>query len=906
MSEVVTSERWQQIKAIVAEALEHHSAETRAALVAERCGDDPQLRREVESLLDQTTSGLENFAEQAAAPLRPDRGRLKAGRRLGPWAIIRELGRGGMGAVYLAQRADGAFEKQVAVKVLKRGTDTDEILRRFEAERQILARLDHPNITRLIDAGTTEDGLPYVVMDYVLGKPITHYASEKQLSVADRLSLFRSVCAAVSYAHQNLVIHRDLKPSNIFVTDAGEVRLLDFGIAKLLSDAEAGGADMTITALRVMTPEYASPEQIKGEPITTLSDVYSLGVCLYEVLTGARPYKLTRKTPEELRKAICEQEPQKPSTTVARREAHSKFEIRNWKILRGDLDNIVLMALRKEPSRRYASVEQFSEDIRRHLVGLPVRARKSTYSYRTSKFVARHKLGLAATILLVLTLIGGIITTTIQARNARRRFAQVRKLAHSVLFDYHDAIATLPGSTKIREQLVKDALEYLDNLSREAGNDRSLLRELAAAYEKVAGVQGGVAISNRGTTLSASNLGDTPGARLSLSKALQLRRRLSNLEPNNLEIQYELGVCHDLLGETFLLPGPPEKMIEHEGEANRIFQSCLAAEPANEKFLYALSATYVGLAKANGSPAVANLGDTKSAMEYLNKALPICQKLAEKYPDNLAYQGIVAASYNLQGAMLAAAGKETEALDAYLAAVAVDQRLVVLDSKNATIRNELAIQLGNAGSAMIRLGNPAGALEQFRQALVIYESLVAADPNDASIRRNAAVGYRNIATALGKTGDRAGALANFPKALQIFAELVAKDPTNADLRRQWALVYLHLSRFQSDDNQLKDAIASASEGVTIEERLVVDAPTNVSARTTLAQLYEQVGKTLAASAASSPPDNAREHWRAAKDAYQKGLTIYQALKSSAKLSAADAKRLDALAAEIAKCNAALK
>src|SRR5205085_1084173 len=230
----------------------------------------------------------------------------------------------------------------------------------------------------------------------VVGKPVTQYVSEKRLSVTERLKLFRSLCSAVSYAHQNLVVHRDIKPSNILVTDHGEVRLLDFGIAKLLSAAEAAGADMTITILRVMTPEYASPEQIKGEPITTLSDVYSLGVCLYELLTGARPYKLTRKTPDELSKAICEQEPQKPSTAVGKVGGNSKPEIRSSKILKGDLDNIVLMALSKEPARRYGSVEQFSEDVRRHLEGLPVRACKATAAYRAAKFTARHKIGVTA------------------------------------------------------------------------------------------------------------------------------------------------------------------------------------------------------------------------------------------------------------------------------------------------------------------------------------------------------------------------------------------------------------------------------------------------------------------------------------------------------------------------------
>ena len=296
-------ERWRRAKEIVADAVEEPSIAARAALVAARCGDDDELLREVQSLLEQTTGMLERAAQNATESVRVRLTNFSEGYRLGAWAIVREIGRGGMGAVYLAERADGEFEKEVAIKVLKRGTDTEEVLRRFRAEREIVARLDHPNIARLLDAGTTDDDLPYFVMDYVKGKPLTEYANEHQLSIAERLKLFRVVCGAVSYAHQNLVIHRDLKPGNILVTERGEVRLLDFGIAKLVQPTGAEQRDVTLADLRLLTPEYASPEQVKGEPVTTVSDVYSLGVLLYELLTGERPYKLTSRTTDEITKS---------------------------------------------------------------------------------------------------------------------------------------------------------------------------------------------------------------------------------------------------------------------------------------------------------------------------------------------------------------------------------------------------------------------------------------------------------------------------------------------------------------------------------------------------------------------------------------------------------------------------
>src|ERR1700730_6849802 len=283
-----------------------------------------------------------------------------------------------MGTVFLAERADDEYRKQVAIKLIKRGMDTDSVLRRFRNERQILAGFDHPNIARLFDGGTTADGLPYFVMEYIEGLPIDEYCNKRALSIPERLKLFREVCAAVSYAHRHLVIHRDIKRSNILVTAEGVPKLLDFGIAKILQSGDGAPTFATMTGLRLMTPEYASPEQVRGQPVTTASDVYSLGVILYELLTGQFPYRFASQTPRDIERAITTTQPEKPSTAIARSDGNSKFEIRNSKFLKGDLDNIVLTALRKEPERRYQSVEQFSEDIRRHLEARPIVAGTDT------------------------------------------------------------------------------------------------------------------------------------------------------------------------------------------------------------------------------------------------------------------------------------------------------------------------------------------------------------------------------------------------------------------------------------------------------------------------------------------------------------------------------------------------
>ena len=433
----LTPERWQQIKEVFADAQEHKPSE-RAAFLEKVCAADESLRSEVESLLAAAES--EAAGEGSVAPS-AEQSRVEdamIGRRIGAYKIIQRIGRGGMATVYLASRADEQYEKQVAIKILLPELGTDELLRRFRNERQTLAKLDHPNIVKLLDGGSTEEGLPYLVMDYVQGVPIEKYCDNHKLSTEERLHLFSHVCAAVHCAHQNLVVHRDLKPSNILITEDGSPKLLDFGISKVLQPRN--GSSVTQTLTRRMTPAYASPEQVKGEAVTPSTDIYSLGVVLYELLTGHRPYKLKQHTPAEVERAICEQEPEKPSTAVNRIETEDLPDgatvsktpevvsaLREGQLeklrrrLSGDLDNIVLMALQKEPHRRYASVEEFSQDIQRHLQHEPVKARRSTLAYRGSKFVRRHKTEVIAVGMMILVLLAAAGYTAWEQRRATER-----------------------------------------------------------------------------------------------------------------------------------------------------------------------------------------------------------------------------------------------------------------------------------------------------------------------------------------------------------------------------------------------------------------------------------------------------------------------------------------------------
>ncbi len=491
----MTPERWQQIGAVFAEVDSADAAE-RKSVLERLCSGDTDLRREVEKLLaeDSTTGTFIQavIAREASVIADP----APAQERFGHYRIVRRIGQGGMGAVYEAERVDD-FQKRVALKVIKQDFDSDLARIRFQQERQVLAALEHPYIARLLDGGESNDGSPYLVLEYVEGKPLHQYC--EALDRTARLKLFLKVCEAVEYAHRNLVVHRDLKPGNILVTESGDPKLLDFGIAKLLDPSSAN----TQTGLIGLTPDYASPEQVRGLTISTASDVYSLGVILYRLLTGEKPYSFETGTPGELDRIICVEPPAPPH-------------------LGDELDPIILMAMRKEPERRYASGEQFAEDIRRYLDHRPVLARPDTFAYRSGKFIRRHWFSMGATAAVVIAIVAGSAVALRQAAIAQERFEQVRKLAHVFVFDFHDDVAKLEGSINVRQKMVTTALEYLDSLSKSASGDLELQKELAAAYQKIGDAQGYPA---------RPNLGRVDQAIESYKKAAELHEKIIAREP---------------------------------------------------------------------------------------------------------------------------------------------------------------------------------------------------------------------------------------------------------------------------------------------------------------------------------------------------------------------------------------
>src|SRR5215470_1310681 len=644
MDRPMTPERWQQVKGVLQHVLEISPAH-RSAFLDEACEGDEPLRLEVESLLAGERAGAEGFLETplwTSAVFESALSDSWVGRRIGAYEVVALIGEGGMGSVYRGTRADEQYQKQVAIKVVRQGLGTAFALAQFRAERQILANLDHPHIARLLDGGTTDTGLPYLVMELVDGEPIDEYCNSRKLSIDERLRLFLRVCSGVQYAHQHLVIHRDLKPGNIFVTSDGTPKLLDFGIAKILDPATSSGtSEVTMNTMRMLTPEYASPEQVRGEVVTTASDVYSLGVVLFRLLTGQHPFKSQTRSPDEILIATRDREPPKPSTaarwdTVAQdkaepsgarvfRAASEDSPEKLSKRLRGDLDNIVLMALRKEPQRRYASAEHFAEDIRRHLGSLPVKARPDTFRYRASKFVVRHKKGViaaAGVAALLIALMAGIAWEGHVAREQRtraeRRFQDVRSLANSLIFDVHDSIQDLAGATAARKLIVDKGLHYLDSLEQESQGDPSLRLELAAAYKRIGDVQGNEFFAN---------LGDTSGALKSYQKALAIRKSLWS--PNNQDVNGALALAelYRLISQPQQSEGDLSGALESGQAAVHLMETIDAAHPNDFRVVYELLGDYQTVANVlGGDISLSNMGDNEGALVYRRKQLEAAER----------------------------------------------------------------------------------------------------------------------------------------------------------------------------------------------------------------------------------------------------------------------------------------
>jgi tetratricopeptide (TPR) repeat protein/tRNA A-37 threonylcarbamoyl transferase component Bud32 len=813
-------ERWDRVQSVFLSVADLPPWE-QAVLLDKECGGDGELRAEVESLLasDSESSHVISAAIANEAALCVDVPNL-AGSRLGPWRIVREIGRGGMGTVYLAVRDDDQFQKQVAIKVVRHGMDTADVLERFRHERQILANLDHPYIARLLDGGTAPDGRPFFVMDYVEGRPLDLFCKENILAAEDRCRLFLRILEAVAHAHRNLVVHRDLKPANIFVTSDGRPKLLDFGVAKLLA-AEAG-AGVALTVLnRPFTPQYASPEQVHGFPVTTAVDIYSLGAIFYEMLTGGRAQRIDSLSPSEVERIVCRTEVTRPSLLAPGLDA--------------DLDNIVLMAMRKEPARRYQSVDRFADDIQRFLSGRAVLARQDSFWYRARKFAGRNRFQISAAVLIFVSLVAALVVTLAQARvaqsarraaeeqrsvsdreraraeqeraraeagfqqaelarmdeaqqrlHAEQSLTQLLHVADKTLFEIHDVVARLPGATEARQTLVKTTVGYLESIEKENGLDDRLRLILGSGYSRIAAIQG--------EPLHPS-LGDVKGAQVNYRKAEALlaplyARRKDDPDTIARWLETETG----LAGLSYAQSRSPQ--------AIQMYVSLLpAAHRLAELAPYNLQAVKPE-AEIHSALSTALLQtDSRAALDHANKQIALLTTLTARFP------------------------------------------------KDRDLKQDLGAALTIAAGPLKDLGDYVQAAEYFERSIGISEQFLEVEPHNALVERRLFVSYGNYCVLLGipwsaNMNRPTEARIYCEKSVAIARELAGSDPLNQTARYDLGISFGQLGMVEPDGNQVADSLKSLEDALDILDPMIRANPSSASVAMRVDLVREYAGRRL--------------------------------------------------------------
>ncbi len=783
----MTPQRWQEVKAALHEAMQLAPG-ARLAYLDEISTDDPELRLELEALLAANDELSEGFLSEPAVLAAIADGELPdplIGTRVGPYQIVEEIGTGGMGKVYRAVRRDDEFDQVVAIKLVRAEQGSSFVLHRLRSERQILAGLDHPNITRLLDGGTTSTGLPYLVMEFVDGEPIEQYCAARQLDVTAKLELFVQVCSAVHYAHQRLIIHRDIKPGNILITPQGVPKLLDFGIAKILAaDGTVGRDAATVSVVRLFTPGYASPEQVKGGVITTATDVYSLGVVLYQLLTGLAPSAIFA-SPGTVAK---------PSTLVRRgggtqRRGDSLPAMRATlaRRLAGDLDNIVLRAMHADPERRYSSAEQLASDIRAHLSQRPVIARPDTVGYRVSRFVARHTGAVAVVAALSLALIGaaGVIwneARVAQAERARaeRRFNDVRRLASSLLREIYPSVNDLPGSTPARQLIVNRALEYLDSLSRDAGGDIPLERELAGAYSLVGDVQGNGYYAN---------LGHPSAALASYRKGLLIWQRIAAATPGDKVAAVQLAAAYREVGTAL------ETLRDFDGalasyRAAAQLSERLIGLGAGSSQLDFLAGTHYYLAEA-----AVGAGRLDEAEASIRRAMAVRSAIVAADPlVRLDVATHSAGDHSVAAEVLEHRGRFGEALDEERRSIDIVTKLARENPNNQTLQTFVGQSILLLAQIEEQAGRYADALASYRLSVPSVEEVLRTDPNDALARYDVAEGYERIGALEVREGRVAPGLEDLNRAREALSPLGPRDGDYPDFRALFADCYADLGQ----------------------------------------------------------------------------------------------------------------
>jgi tetratricopeptide (TPR) repeat protein len=830
--------------------------------------DDAEVRREVLSLLAHDAMAEPFFAkalESAASSVLLDLD-LRPGARVGSFTIVRMLGRGGMGAVYLAHRADGSFEQTVAIKVIQSPNPTSLLLTRFQQERQILARLTHPNIARLLDGGETPAGLPYFVLEYVPGQEIDVYCDKRALDLRSRLRLFLHVTAAVQYAHENLVVHRDLKPGNILVGEDGEPKLLDFGIAKVL-DPQSGPATQVST--RVLTPEYASPEQVRGDAITTAADIYSLGAVLYRLLTGKPPHAVENLSPLDAVRRISEEEVSVASNVPA------------------DVAAILQKSLHTDPRHRYRSADELSNDIQRYLDGKPVLAVPDSVGYKAAKFLRRHWIPVSAISAVLLALAAGAGVAIWQGRRAERRFAEVRQLSNKFLFDFEGSIHNVVGTTKARELVIKTAQQYLDSLAAEAGRDPDLIHELADAYQKLGTVQGSTV---------EGNTGDTKAALASHRRGLALRDSVDDAHSSATNVRVGYLSALTSLANVETVSGDPARALPLCEKAVSVAESWIQEKSSDPDLLSSAANSYSQLATHQ-----AEKGDFEAAVTSAKRSLALQQQARDLRPGDPKLLRSVATRYWAVGSAQKIAGHSEEAIATFKTTVELMRQVAANTPGNVQSRRELLGASWLLADSMVDLlrkqkKSQDPALPLWQDAFGIGTQLLQEDPANALVEADVTLISMGLGTTLHELGRPRDALNVLRPAAERQNRRYLSAPENRTAEYYLALLDQESATCQKDLKDLPGALKSSRTAIQLFEQLVAASPTNLEYRHAQISNLGDAGDVLAASGDYS---GARAKYREALQIAEhlpKGPSLWDPAPLIAELSAADKRAVAAMAA----------
>ena len=766
--------------------------EQREAFLRERSGRNTILLDRLKALL--TAHDSEEEASEARQQA-PTEKYVTPRRRLGPYEVGSLLGRGGMGAVYLAHRADGQYEKKVAIKIVDLPLATEAFFDRFRQERQILAGLDHPNIARLLDGGVSDDGILFLVMDYVEGIRIDEYCVRRKLNLQAKLRLFISVCGAVQFAHQNMVVHRDLKPDNVLVSEDGVPHLLDFGTAKLISrDTSVEQRGLTREGFLSFTPEYASPEQVLGRPVAATSDTYSLGVLLYQLLTGHLPYQLNEFTAEEMIRIICERPADRPTS------AGGTFPD-------ADLEAILSKALRKETDQRYQTAEQFAADVQAYVDNKPVFARKGNLQYRALKFARRNRLAISFAAVLLATVMTGAVAVLWQGHAARvaERSAEasandLSQLSDTLLSELDDAIKQLPGSTGAQQVLVARVLEHLDRMSANNRNNPVTQVSLVNAFVRLANLQ---------ANPYEQNLGDTAGALSSLSKAMAIAEPWGRTRPRDVTALLALARAEDARGEILSVANDNAGAAQNLEASTKTYDQILAMPAASPALFFEAGSVIDTLGDVMGqdigfADTEAALREYRRAIDFDNRALAIDASFMR------ARRGLVSMQMKVGNVELDSA--PALALNEFRGAMAKLEALPQSEQSSLYTLRTRGLLLRKQAVALSELGRYAEADPLFDASTVIYQKIAASDPKDTRALRDLdrllsveAFSYETAADPL-LAAPGSSAKANLSAAKRFEAEradligrLLENSPRSAVLQQELASVTIRIDALQDAD-----------------------------------------------------------------------------------------------------------